>query len=199
MLDFSLTLQPYFVRTTPWLYKAFHLALVITAFREQTLLAETCSALAHGVALVLAICTLPSLLHAVRQRERTTHLIVQSVLMASALNIALHRAAAHRPDAVALLLQLLSGHVFYTLACTCLADRHLLLFGPLVSVACGTCAVVFPVLASLAGPRPADAEGLLLVACLCAGELCGLAVYCVAVCVWVVSVGYESLLRALVE
>ena len=195
----SPALEPCYARTSSWLYKGFHLFLVISAFREQTMLVDTCAAIARAVAVTLAICMLPSLVHAVRRRDRTTTLLAQSVLMLSALNFLLGQAAAHRPDAVALLLQLLSGHIFYSLANTCLQDRHLLLYSPLICVVFGACAVAFPVLASFAGPRPRDAEGVLLVACLCAGELCGLAVYCAAVCIGVVSAGYESALRALVE
>ena len=195
----SPALEPYYARTSPWLYKAFHLFLVISGFREQSVLADTCAAITRAVAVTLAICMLPSLVHAVRRRDRTTTLFTQSLLMLSALNFLLFQAAAHRPDAVALILQLLSGHIFYSLASTCLQDRHVLLYSPLICVIFGACAAVFPVLASFAGPRPRDAEGWLLVACLCAGELCGLAAYCAAVCIGVVSAGYESALRALVE
>lgn len=191
--------QPWFMYTSPWLYKALHFSLLISSFRNQAVLTTAWQALRRAIPVVLLVCILPSLVHPVQCRAKTTSLIVQILLMMTLLAVTLHYADnTQHTDAAPLILQLLSGHLFYSLTAACINDRELLLYSPFAIVVFGGSAFVFPLLASLLGPRPAEAEGFVLLGCLCVGEVLGVVVFILSVCLRFAGKAYEDLVRMIV-
>jgi hypothetical protein len=188
--------RPWFAHTTPWLYKAFHFALIVSSFRDQALLISASQALQHAVPVIVMISVLPSVVHPVRSRSHTTALVVQILMMLSLLNAATAVATRRgHADASTLLLQLVGGHLFYSLCVACLSDRALLLCRPFAVIVFGVSAVILPVLASMLGPRPAFAEGAGLIGCFCVGEVLGFAAYVLALFLRAVGWLYEELVR----
>ena len=193
------TSTSFFAETTSWFYKALHLALIVSSAPDAALHAEILNGLAGPTLGVLVlVCVLPSIVNPVRSRVRTNALVVQAVLMMSAMHLSM-RAAQHYGHAAAtpLVVQLLSGHVCYSLARSCIREKEILLGAPLAAVVFGGGAVVLPVLASLAGPRAPEVHGLALVVALGAGEVCGCVVYAAAQGLHLCGLTYESVVRTL--
>lgn len=102
-------------------------------------------------------------------------------------------------QAASLWVQLLSGHIAYSVTTAALANKTLLAGAPFVALAFGGAAAVLPLAASLCGPRPPEAHGLTLIAALGAGELCGVGVFCASHALRLGGQAYEALVRVICE
>jgi len=107
----------WFAHTSSWVYKALHLALVVSASRDDAgMTHEAGATLLRVVCLVLLACFLPAILHAVPRREHTTSLLTQTILMLALKSVARNQLVARGMRAAgSLVAQLVTGHVFYAL------------------------------------------------------------------------------------
>lgn len=191
---------PFFASTTSWLYKAMHLALIVSASDAAEVHLSVLRGLVIGMGVIVLVCVLPSLVHPVCDRRKTTALLVQTIILLSATQSALCYAESYELLMSApLLVQLVSGHMFYSLSAACVHDKQILLAAPFVTIVFGTAALVLPVAASMSGPRAPAAHGLALVVALGVGEMCGVAVYCLAQVVHAGGACYEGVVRMLCE
>lgn len=191
---------PFFAGTTSWLYKAYHLVLIVCGDVQGDTNIAVVTGIAVSTGLVIAVCVVPAMVNPVRDRRKTNALLVQTVLMLSATNAGVHIAVAwERASVAALWAQLLTGHIFYSLAVTCLREKHLVVGAPFVTIVTGAAALSMPLVACMTGARPHEVHGLGLVLALGVGELCGLCIYCVAQIVHAGGGAYEYLVRMLCE
>lgn len=189
-----------FARTTSWLFKAYNLALIISASDNSTPQMAVLNGLCFGLGALLLVCALPSVVHPMRSRAATNALVLQTVLMITAMQLGLCMLGAYGHRSTAnLWVQLLSGHIAYSVTTAALADKSLLIGAPFVALAFGTATAVIPVAASFCGPRAPEAHGLLLIAALGAGEVCGLCVFCVSYVLRLAGQAYEGLVRVICE
>jgi hypothetical protein len=135
------TVKPHgwFAHTSSWVYKALHLALVVSASRDDAgMTHEAGATLLRVVCLVLLACFLPAILHAVPRREHTTSLLTQTILMLALMSVARNQLVARGMRAAgSLVAQLVTGHVFYALTAACLRDPELLVYSPTAVVIFG--------------------------------------------------------------
>ena len=189
-----------FASTTPWLYKAFHLLLVISGFQDHVLLLSVYRGLLMGMTVVTFLLLFPSAIHSVRNRVLTTSLIVQSFFMLSLMmNGLVYLAHLGYASLVPVCVQILSGHFFFSLASASVKNKGLLVYGPIVCICFGLCSIVVPVLASIAGPRAESVQGIRLVIFLGLGEAMGILVFVLAQLCAMGGKLYESVVRYLVE
>jgi hypothetical protein len=193
----------FFAHTTPWLYKAFHLFLVFSGFQDQVLLLPVFRGLLVSMSCIVCIGLFPSLIHSVRNRSQTTSLIVQSLMILSIMMCGFVLMA-HNDFArfIPISGQIISGHMFFTLAHTAVNQKKLLVYGPVWSLLFGCSAVIFPILASIAGPQTVGTVGIekmQLIIFLGLGEMVGMLVFVLAQCVAFAGNLYENSVRYIVE
>lgn len=189
-----------FACTTPWLYKAYNLALIISTSSDTQLFYSLLCSFAVAMGGLLLVCVLPSMVHPVRSRVATNSLVLQALLMLTGLQAGLSALVSHgHANAAALWTQLVGGHIAYSVAAATLADKTLLVGAPFVAVAFGCAAAALPLAASLAGPRAPEAHGIFLVAALGAGEVCGILAFCVAQALRMGGHMYEAVVRGICE
>ena len=195
-----LSSTPFFARTTSWLYKAYHLVLIMSGENRGETNVPVVLGIALGMGLVVAVCVMPSIVHPVRDRATTNALLVQTVLMLSAINMGVHVTLSRgTPAMAALWVQLLTGHVFYSLAIACLDNKHIVVGAPFVTIVVGAAALALPLAACMTAPRPPEVHGLALVLALGTGELCGVTVFCLSQMVHAGGNAYEYVVRMLCE
>lgn len=186
--------KPCFTSTSSWLYKGLNLALVVTSTHENQLVTP----LMQGVFIVSVVLVyaaiFPSLLHSVRSRHETTVFIAQLLLYLSAIGMILSYLRSHQHvGLMAVTLQFLTAHCFYTAAMTLIRNKTLLTYGAFIGVAFLALAVLMPVLASFSGPRP-QTHGLYIAVFLAMGEIVGVAVYAVYVLIALLGSAYEQVM-----
>ena len=190
----------YFARTTSWLYKALHLALIVSAQSTRSTDLSVLSALMVIAGVLTGICVFPSMVHPVRDRRDTNALFVQGLLVLACTHAGLYWLCRHgHTSSAAVGVQLMLGHVFYSFSSACLKDKHIMIGAPLVAIVFAAAALCFPIVASLAGPRAPEAHGLSLVVALGVGELVGVMVFVAAQLVHALGGVYESIIRSLCE
>lgn len=192
--------KPMFACTTSWLYKAYHLGLIISASSDTELFYSALRSLSVIMGGLLLVCVLPSMVHPVRSRLATNGLVLQTMLMLTGLQLGLFLLVSYgHANAAALWTQLVGGHIAYSVTAATLSDKTLLVGAPLVAVAFGCAAAALPLAASLAGPRAPEAHGIFLIAALGAGEVCGMLAFCVAQALRMGGQMYEAVVRTICE